>query len=471
MTNSPLPGRLRRHEQLVGAFQRLTDAVLIVIAHAIACVVYLEPWRLSMSIASMLGVLLFGFAAEFGGLYRPWRTETIGREVQETFVTWMAVPLGLAGFGFITKTSADYSRGASFVWFAIAPVLLSGSRLMVRKVLRKLRATGANRRRVAIAGSTPEAERLAEALERSPWLGLEIVGIFDDRTEDRRHKIDRPDCRVLGTFEDLVTQARSGQFDVVYVGLPLRAESRYARLIRALSDTTVSVYVIADFFSYSFLHARWGQVGGIPVVSIHDTPFEGIVGWLKRIEDLVLGTLILTIISLPMAAIAIAIKLTSSGPILFRQHRYGLNGKKIRILKFRTMSVWEDGSRVVQAQKDDPRVTWLGRILRRTSLDELPQFLQVITGELSIVGPRPHAVAHNEEYRNLIDGYMLRHIVKPGITGWAQVNGWRGQTEELGKMKKRVQYDLEYIRDWSLLWDLKIIFLTIFGTKKRQNAW
>jgi len=380
--------------------------------------------------------------------------------------------VGLAGFGFVTKTSADYSRGVSFLWFVVAPVLLCGSRVAVRTVLHNLRAMGRNRRRVVIAGSTPDAERLAKEIELSPWLGLKLEGVFDDRTPDRRYHIDRPDCAVLGNFDDLLRRARAGEFDIVYVGLPLRAEKRYAGLIRDLADSTVSTYMIVDSFSFSFLRARWGQVGRMPVVGIHDTPFEGIVGWLKRLEDLVLGSMILALIALPMVAIAIGIKVTSRGPIFFRQYRYGLFGKRIRILKFRTMSVMEDGPRVVQAKKNDPRVTTrLGRFLRRTSLDELPQFLQVITGELSIVGPRPHAIAHNEEYRALIDGYMLRHIVKPGITGWAQVNGWRGQTEELNKMQKRVQYDLEYIRDWSLLWDLEIIFRTVFGSKKSRNAW
>jgi putative colanic acid biosynthesis UDP-glucose lipid carrier transferase len=207
------------------------------------------------------------------------------------------------------------------------------------------------------------------------------------------------------------------------------------------------------------------------VVSVHNSPFSGIVGWVKRAEDLVLGSLIVFIATLPMIAIAIAIKINSPGPIFFKQWRYGLSGKKIRVLKFRTMSVCEDGPNVVQAKKNDPRVTKIGRFLRKTSLDEFPQFWQVITGELSLVGPRPHAVAHNEQYRALIRGYMLRHMVKPGITGWAQVNGWRGETAEIEKMEQRVRHDLEYIRNWNLLLDLKIIFMTVFGNKKSKNAY
>jgi putative colanic acid biosynthesis UDP-glucose lipid carrier transferase len=227
---------------------------------------------------------------------------------------------------------------------------------------------------------------------------------------------------------------------------------------------------MTDFFTYDLLHARWTQMGDVPLVSIYDSPFHGAGGWLKRIEDIVVGTLICAMIALPLLVIALLVKLTSKGPVFFRQRRYGLNGAEIRVLKFRTMTVCEDGAVVKQATKNDNRITPFGAFLRRTSLDELPQFLQVLTGEMSVVGPRPHAVAHNEQYRGLIHGYMLRHKVKPGITGWAQVNGWRGETDQLAKMEKRVEHDLEYIQNWNLLLDLKIIFLTIFGSKKNDNA-
>jgi putative colanic acid biosynthesis UDP-glucose lipid carrier transferase len=189
------------------------------------------------------------------------------------------------------------------------------------------------------------------------------------------------------------------------------------------------------------------------------------------VEDLVLGSLIMLLIALPMLVIALAIKLSSRGPVFFRQRRYGLNGEELRVLKFRTMTVMEDGVEVKQAVKDDERVTRLGAFLRRTSLDEIPQFIQVLIGDMSIVGPRPHAVSHNEQYRSLIPGYMLRHKVKPGITGWAQVNGWRGETDTLEKMTKRVEYDLIYIRDWELWVDLKIIAMTVFGVLRGKNAY
>jgi putative colanic acid biosynthesis UDP-glucose lipid carrier transferase len=455
----------------VSSLQRLSDAAMILSAQLLARGLYGEPWGEQTVTVTVIGLLVFGFAAELTGLYRPYRMESIRREVKDAFLAWVAVPLALLAFWFFTKTSTQYSRVAATFWFTLAPLFLCGLRVAVRLGLRVLRAQGHNSRRAAILGCTQDAERLAEALDDLPWLGLDLQGVYDDRSEKRRHRAKHPSCKVLGTSADLLKQCRQGALDVVYVALPLRAELRTASILSALSDTTVTVYMVADFLYYNLLRAHWSQVGGIPVVSVHNSPFEGVVGWIKRLEDLVLGSMIVLLTAIPMLAIAIAIKVSSPGPIFFRQWRYGLCGKKIRILKFRTMTVCEDGPNIRQASKNDSRVTRIGRFLRRTSFDEFPQFLQVLTGELSLVGPRPHAVAHNEQYRTLIHGYMLRHMVKPGITGWAQVNGWRGETAELEKMEQRVRHDLEYIRNWNLLLDLKIIFLTIFGHKKSRNAY
>jgi len=468
---SSTTGHLRKHETWVSSLQRLADAVVIVSAHLLARWFYGESWNERVMTVTVLGLLAYGFAAEAGGLYRPWRMETITREIKDTLMAWLAAPLALLVFWFFSKTSTEYSRVAAFLWFLLAPIMLCSMRAVARTGLRLMRAKGHNSRRVAILGCTKDAERLASAFDELPWLGLDLKGIFDDRSAKRRHAPKHPKCEVVGNSADLVAACRQGKFDAVYVALPLRAETRTAAILGELADTTVTVYMVADFLYYNLLRAHWSQVGGIPVVSVHNSPFEGVVALVKRLEDLVLGTAILAVTALPMIAIAVAVKLSSPGPILFRQWRYGLCGKKIRVLKFRTMTVCEDGPKVDQVlSPDDPRVTRIGRFLRRTSLDEFPQFLQVLTGELSLVGPRPHAVAHNEQYRALIHGYMLRHIVKPGITGWAQVNGWRGETAELDKMEQRVRHDLEYIRNWNLFLDLKIIFLTIFGAKNRRNA-
>ena len=241
-------------------------------------------------------------------------------------------------------------------------------------------------------------------------------------------------------------------------------------MIKGLSDTTASVYVIPDVFMFELLHARSESINGLPSISIFDSPMDGAWSMVKRIEDIVLSSVILTMIALPLMLIAMAIKLTSPGPVLFRQRRYGLDGRPIMVWKFRSMSVQENGAVVTQATRNDSRITPLGAFLRRTSLDELPQFFNVLRGDMSIVGPRPHAVAHNEQYRKQVSGYMLRHKVKPGITGWAQINGWRGETDTLDKMQKRVEFDLQYIEHWSVWLDMKIILLTLFKGFVNKNA-
>jgi putative colanic acid biosynthesis UDP-glucose lipid carrier transferase len=229
--------------------------------------------------------------------------------------------------------------------------------------------------------------------------------------------------------------------------------------------------IVPDIFVFNLMRGRWSYIGNMMTLSIFDTPFYGVGGILKKIEDLILGSIILLLSTIPMLIIAILIKITSPGPALFKQTRYGLSGQPITVWKFRSMSVCENGGEIKQAQKGDSRITPLGNFLRKTSLDELPQFINVLQGRMSIVGPRPHAVAHNEMYRHDIDGYMLRHLVKPGITGWAQINGFRGETRDIEKMQKRVEFDLEYIKNWSFGLDLKIIFLTILKGFIHENAY
>lgn len=463
-------GPLRRLETWLCALQRLVDAFTIVGALAFAHLLWGERWNEQTTIVLLLALLVFGLASEAVGLHRRWRPEAIVRDAKNALIAWMAVPTVLFAFWFLTKTGTQYSRVASSTWFLLTALLLCATRAGIPVILRLVRFQGRNTRRVAILGMTKDAERLAASFETQPGLGLHLLGIYDDRSEDRRPHDFHPNHALAGNAKDMVQACREGKLDAVYIALPLAAEARTGQVLASLSDTTVSVYLVADLLYCSLLRAQWSQIGTVPVVNLHDSPFDGVVGWVKRLEDLTIGTVIIVLASIPMLCIALAIKMKSPGPVLFRQWRYGLCGRQIRILKFRTMTVCEDGPEVNQVTRDDTRVTKLGRFLRRTSLDEFPQFFQVLTGELSLVGPRPHAVAHNERYRELIHGYMLRHIVKPGITGWAQVNGWRGETAETVKMEERVRHDMEYIRNWSLRLDLKIIFLTVFGAKKNRNA-
>jgi putative colanic acid biosynthesis UDP-glucose lipid carrier transferase len=464
-------GLVREHENAVHAIQRLIDLMLIAGVHGFLNWEYRQSWTSQSSTLTLIGVLAFSVAAELCSLYRPWRIERFRVEIRTVFLAWLMTIAALAIIGFATKTSKDYSRVVTFGWFALAPMVLNAWRLLVRSILRAARASGWNTRQVAIVGATEAARGLCEQIAERPWMGIHVHGVFDDRGADRRLDLSDVGCPFLGELPALVAACREGKIDVVYLALPLRAEPRIAQVMRDLADTTATVYLVADFFQYQLIGAQMSAIGRVPLISLHGTPFHGINLLLKRLEDVVVGSLILLMIAIPMIVIAILLKLTSTGPIFFVQRRYGLNGKQIRILKFRTMTVAEDGAQVVQAKKNDSRITPFGALLRRTSLDELPQFLQVIAGEMSVVGPRPHAVAHNEAYRALIPGYMLRHKVKPGITGWAQVNGWRGETPDVSWMKKRVEFDLEYINRWTVLWDLKIVLLTIFSRKTKQNAY
>jgi putative colanic acid biosynthesis UDP-glucose lipid carrier transferase len=461
---------LREHENVIHRLQRLADIVWIIVAHVVAIAAYHQTWRRESSNATLAAVLAFSIAAELCSVYRAWRIERFLVELRMICLAWLSTVISLITFAFATKTSAEYSRVVSFGWFVLAPFILCGWRILVRMFQRAQRARGRNTQKVVILGATPNARELCAEIAERPWLGLRVIGVYDDRGADRRENLADAACPFAGSSADLLEACRANQVDAVYIALPLRAEPRIAHLLQELSNTTATVYLVADFFMFNLLSARWSAIGDLPLISVHDTPFRGVDGLIKRLEDIVVGFFIVLLISIPMLIIAVLIKLTSPGPVFFRQRRYGLNGKEIRVLKFRSMTVLEDGSQVAQATRNDVRVTRFGRFLRRTSLDELPQFLQVITGKMSIVGPRPHAVVHNETYRALIRGYMLRHKVKPGITGWAQINGWRGETPEVSWMENRVRFDLEYIRRWTLLWDLKIILLTVIGRKKNRNA-
>ena len=449
----------------------MSDAVWVGGSLWVACGLRGIIWHDRYTIALGLAIGLFYIFAEFNDLYYSWRGASLKQELVRVWLSWAGAMLGLLLFAYAAKTSAEYSRQVILSWLLIAPSVLSASRICLRLIIRRMRELGYNTRTVAIAGAGKLGMRLARTILSSPWTGMRLVGFYDDRKPMGSLPLRMEDVEVKGGIDDLTKQARNNKIDLVYISLPLRNEERIKDIISALADTTASVYVVPDFFTFELLHARWTTIGGIPAVSVFESPFHGTEDWIKRAEDIILSSLILPLIAVPMLLIAMGIKMTSHGPVIFKQRRYGLDGRQIKVWKFRTMSVCEDGQKISQAQKGDPRVTKFGAFLRRTSLDELPQFINVLQGRMSIVGPRPHAVAHNEEYRKQIHGYMLRHKVRPGITGLAQMNGWRGKTDTLEKMKKRVEYDIAYIQNWSLWLDLKIIVVTIFNGFRGKNAY
>jgi len=454
-------GYFRQQTQKLAGLSRIFDASII-FGLLWWGVSWYTPthWNSEYSFLAALAVLAFYLISEFGGIYRSWRGVPFRMQFFQLLLVWGGVVLTLLFLASVTKTSSNYSRMVILVWLVSVPAVLSLWRLLLRGLLSHLRAQGYNTRTVAIVGAGELGVRVAQKINHAPWLGLNLLGFFDDRAYQEARL--SWDGQIQGDFDDLVEKARRGEVDLIYIALPLTAQPRIMDLVSRLADTTVSLYLVPDFFVSNLFHGQWTSLAGLPMVSVFDTPFWGVEGWLKRAQDIVLSSLILCVIALPMLLIAIAVKLSSPGPVLFKQLRYGIDGKPIKVWKFRSMRVLENGDKVVQATRNDPRVTPLGAFLRRTSLDELPQFINVLMGDMSIVGPRPHAVAHNEEYRALIKGYMLRHAVKPGITGWAQINGWRGETDTLDKMEKRVEHDLWYIRNWSFWLDLKIVFLTLF---------
>src|SRR4051794_41104731 len=381
---------------------------------------------------------------------------------------WIPIVALLALLGWASGTLGAFDSRMLAAWALATPVALFAAHRLLPVLLPRVLAVEALRKTAVIAGANDLGRRLAERL-RDPMMGTRVAGYFDDRAAGRPHALSAEEN--LGGLSALADYARANRVDVIYIALPMASQPRILKLLEDLRDTTASIYFVPDIFVSDLIQARFDSIGGLPVVAVCETPFVGVNGLVKYASDFVLAAIILFVISPLMVAIAVGVKLSSPGPVLFKQRRYGVDGRKIVVYKFRSMTVAEDGDVVTQATKNDSRITPFGAFLRKTSLDELPQFINVLQGRMSVVGPRPHAVAHNELYRKLIRGYMIRHKVRPGITGLAQVHGFRGETETVEKMKARIEYDLAYLRNWSLLLDLQVILKTIVVVLKKQNAY
>jgi len=465
MTN----GFIRSHTPKISVLQRLIDALLIVVSFHIITWFYEVPLEKYQIGFAVIAALCFYVVGQSRGIYGSWRIGTIRSESGEIILIWMVAFVLVLVLAFLTKTSANFSRRVVLTWLVLSPSLLVAARLSVRIALHELRRRGRNTRSVAIVGTSRVARQMVENINAMPWTGLVFKGYYDDLPIEGLPT--ELATTLAGNLSELQSLTRAGNVDVVYIALPMHEEQRIIELVNRFSDTTISLYLLPDSFVFELMNARWISLNGMPIISIYETPFYGVDGWVKRAEDIILGSAILAVIALPMLVIATAVKLTSPGPVFFKQRRYGLNGQIVNVWKFRSMTVCEDGADIPQAKQGDTRITPLGAFLRKASLDELPQFINVLQGSMSVVGPRPHAVAHNEEYRRLIHGYMLRHKVKPGITGWAQVNGWRGETDTLEKMQMRVDFDLYYIKNWSLWLDLTIVWLTVWRGFGGRNAY
>jgi len=452
---------------VVSFFKRLLDPFLIWGLLIIITWLYDETFTGHYLVLMIITFFISSYVYEQTSIYSRWRNGKLLAYIRDTFVGWSIIVAILLFLGYATKLSYQFSEQVILTWFIATPLALLASHFTVRLIADKLRSKGGLRSAV-IVGDNETSLKLAKRIKELPYLLIDIRGFFDSRDDSRILQGIGPR---LGEITDVASYARKHNIEMIFISLPMSAQPRVREILDDLHDTTASIYFLPDIYIFDLMQAHFNNVGGIPVVAICESPFSGIDSVVKNVSDFVLATIILLLLSPLMLCIALAVKLTSPGPAIFKQRRYGLNGEEIIVYKFRSMKVSEDGAKILQATKNDPRITKIGDFLRRSSLDELPQFINVLQGRMSIVGPRPHAVAHNELYRKLIKGYMLRHKVKPGITGWAQVNGFRGETEVLEKMQSRIDLDLNYLQNWSIWFDLWIIMRTVGVVLRRNNAY
>jgi putative colanic acid biosysnthesis UDP-glucose lipid carrier transferase len=425
-------------------FDRPSEAIVIV---AVMCLVLIQPPR---EVTTQL-------------------TSARLSVVVEVIFRWLLLLAVLLAIGYVTRSLTDYPRRIFLTWAIVTPVALILVTLVMQELMHRFLMSAFDNRSAIFAGYNNSSLELARRLTSNPAMRLEVSGFFDDRSSDRLAM--EPDAKLVGTLSDVSAHVKEHGTDVIFIALPIRHLKRVMNLLDDLRDTTASIYYVPDIFVFDLIQARSGEIHGIPVVAMCETPFYGYRGVTKRLTDIGLSVVILLLLLPLLLLVAVLVKATSPGPVIFKQRRYGLDGREIAVYKFRTMRVTEDGVQIRQASKTDNRITRIGGMLRRTSMDELPQLINVLQGRMSLVGPRPHAVAHNEEYRKLIKGYMVRHKVLPGITGLAQVNGCRGETSLLEEMEARVNYDLDYLRRWTPMLDVKIILLTVVKVFRDDKAY
>lgn len=452
---------------IISILEPLLPAI-VVVANLYAITVYQEVFFTEYFMAFAVIAALLSMAAFRTNheMPHPYSSEPLALGVQ-VIVRWMVIVFVLLLIAYVTKFSSEFARRAILPWVVTSPVLIWVSQLVLRSVMRWTYLSRRSARTAVVAGFNESSRSLVEEIGQHKELGIRLLGLFDDRSADRLGIETEFDH--LGGLPEMADFVRRNNVDIVFIALPIRQIKRMMDQMDNLRDSTASIYYVPDVFVFNLIQSQVSTIQGVPVVAMCETPMHGFNGAVKRAIDVVLTLAILLVIFPLLFAIALAVKLSSPGPVIFKQRRYGLDGKEIVVFKFRSMTVQEDGATVQQATRCDNRVTKVGAFLRRHSLDELPQLFNVLEGTMSLVGPRPHAVTHNEQYRKMIKGYMVRHKVLPGITGLAQVNGCRGETEQVEKMEARIHYDMDYLRHWTPLLDIKIIVMTIIGLLRRDN--
>lgn len=463
--------RIQQTNSLLSVVYRLIDAATI------GGSLYLCQWLAGQDtndrtlLVISIAIIIYMLISEASSLYRGGKSRSANWDLALVLSSWFATVFVLAILAFFSREGLTFARISILSWIFVTGASLGLARMLMHIASAFSNSFGWSTQKCAIAGLNPLGVRLHENILSSPQHGLRNVGFFDDRSRDRWERHLDEDSKYLGKLDALVKLAKQGKVNTIFITLPMRAEKRIRWLLDELADTTANAYIVPDFFVFELLHSRWNSIGGLPAVSVFESPLYGADSIMKRSFDSLLAAMGIVLLTPVFVACAVAVKLSSPGPIFFRQKRYGLDGREIFVWKFRSMTTCDNGANVQQATKGDARITRVGAILRRTSLDELPQLFNVLNGSMSLVGPRPHASAHNEHYRKLIRGYMLRHKVKPGITGLAQVSGYRGETETLDKMQKRIELDHRYIQQWSIWLDFKILLRTFFVVFKQENAY
>lgn len=404
-----------------------------------------------------IAVLLLTVLMLFPGVNRLGRTDA--GVALEIALSWAAVVVVLGLLGYATREYHGFHPPMLVAWLLLTPLAQWAATRAATCLLRRLLQRPQAIRRAVVVGGGAAGVRVAGMLRGHADQGWRCLGLFDDRGPERLQTTAA--AARMGPIAGLPGYIDLHRVSDVFITLPLGSQPRFQQLLAMLQNTTASLHFVPDVFGAHVIQGRLELIGGVPVLGLHLTPFTGINRWIKRASDLLLGSLILVLIAPVMALVAIGVKRSSPGPVIFKQRRTGMGGETIWVYKFRSMTTMDDGAQVRQATRGDPRVTPFGAFIRRTSLDELPQFINVLQGRMSIVGPRPHALAHNDHYRGIVRAYMARHKVRPGITGWAQVNGHRGETDTVEKMARRVEYDLDYLHRWSLSLDLLIIARTV----------
>lgn len=450
--------RVRLSSPVFPYLSRLADGVMLVLAGWFAALAwqwiegngtipfFTEPYLLLTTAGAFLHM------AFVGNLYRSWRGETLLSILIGVIEHWFMVAVVLLIWLFAFKSSSDYSRLWFGLWVGVGVIMISAQRIAVYALLRALRKQGRNTKAIAIIGNIDTAKQLKYQIKSVEWSGYRVFLTMDEIRAD----------------EEVLLAG----LDEIWIAIPMNETERIKSVLFQIRHIAVPKRIVPDAFTLSLMRCGISNVVGVAMLDLATTPFSGEQQFIKLLEDKLLALAVLILISPLLLLIAVGIKLTSPGPVIFSQQRLGMNNRPFRLYKFRTMKPHREiDGQVSQATRADKRITPLGRFLRKTSLDELPQFINVLKGDMSIVGPRPHAIEHNEEYKDLVQEYMHRHLVKPGITGWAQINGYRGETDQIHKMEKRVECDMYYIQNWSLMLDLKIILMTIFKGFVGKNAY